>query len=217
MTSDTIPPSDSPALDWRAARATSGRLTLGRSALVVVDVCLAYTHPDGVLNGPTYAAVARRCGEVLARARDLGVPVVHTKVEVDERGRDAGVFWTKGQAGLSSMTRGNPWGEPDPAVTPAPGELVVTKQYASAFFGTSLASTLHSWGVESVVVTGVSTSGCVRATAVDACQLGLGPFVVADAVGDKTAPSHDATLFDVQAKYGEVLTSAELFAAWDQA
>lgn len=211
--------SSSPAtgLDWRAARSTAGRLSLGRSALVVVDVCLAYTHPDGALNGPTYAAVAQRCGDVLARARDLGVPVVHTKVEVDEQGRDAGVFWTKGRAGLSSMTRGNPWGEPDPAVAPAPGELVITKQYASAFFGTSLASTLHSWGVESVVVTGVSTSGCVRATAVDACQLGLGPFVVADAVGDKTAPSHDASLFDVQAKYGEVLTSAELFALWEQA
>lgn len=203
------------ALDWQAARPLAGRLTLGRSALLVVDVCRAYTDPEGALTGPTYAATAQQCGVVLDRARELGVPVVHTKVELDEQGRDAGVFWAKGSAGLSSMTRGNPWGDPDPAVVPAPGELVVTKQYASAFFGTSLASTLQSWGVESVVVTGVSTSGCVRATAVDACQLGFGPFVVADAVGDKTPRSHEASLFDVQAKYGEVLTSEELFAAWD--
>lgn len=208
-----MPPANS-ALDWRAARDLAGRLELGRPALVVVDVCRAYTAPDGVLTGPTYAAVAQQCGVVLERARALGVPVVHTKVEVDPQGRDAGVFWAKGSAGLSSMTRGNPWGEPDPAVAPLPDELVITKQYASAFFGTSLASSLRSWGVESVVVTGVSTSGCVRATAVDACQLGFGPFVVADAVGDKTAPSHDASLFDVQAKYGEVLTTEELFATW---
>jgi maleamate amidohydrolase len=92
-----------------------------------------------------------------------------------------------------------------PEVAPVEGELVVTKQYASAFFGTSLASTLVALTVDTVVLVGVSTSGCIRATGVDAVQHGFIPLVVRDAVADRTPQTHEANLFDLQAKYAEVV------------
>ena len=88
---------------------------------------------------------------------------------------------------------------------PVAGETVITKQYASAFFGTTLASTLTSLGVDTVLIAGVSTSGCVRASAVDACQHGFVPLVVREAVGDRHPAPHEANLFDLQAKYAEVV------------
>ena len=89
---------------------------------------------------------------------------------------------------------------------PGPGETLITKQYASAFFGTTLASTLTALGVDTLLIAGVSTSGCVRATAVDACQHGFVTWVVRDAVGDRADGPHEANLFDLQAKYAEVVT-----------
>lgn len=201
---------------WREQRERGVRLPFGHSALVVVDFCLAYTDPTGPSHGPTYDAVADRCARVIASARRRGVRVVHTQVALADDGSDGGVFWRKAPA-LRALTRGNPLAEPDPRVAPVAGELVVHKQYASAFFGTSLASTLHTLGIDTVAITGVSTSGCVRATALDACQSGFVPYVVADAVGDRTATSHDATLFDIQAKYGEVVDADELERLWDVA
>jgi nicotinamidase-related amidase len=93
---------------------------------------------------------------------------------------------------------------------PAAGETVITKQYASAFFGTSLASTLTALGVDTVLIAGVSTSGCVRASALDACQHGFVPLVVRDAVGDRHPAPHEANLFDLQAKYAEVVGLADM-------
>lgn len=92
-----------------------------------------------------------------------------------------------------------------PEVAPAEGELVISKQYASAFFGTPLASILVARGVDTVVLVGVSTSGCIRASGVDAVQHGFIPLVVRDAVGDRTPQTHEANLFDLQAKYAEVV------------
>lgn len=89
---------------------------------------------------------------------------------------------------------------------PKPGETVITKQYASAFFGTPLSSLLASLGVDTLLIAGVSTSGCIRATAVDACQHGYVPLVVREAVGDRHPAPHEANLFDLQAKYAEVVT-----------
>jgi maleamate amidohydrolase len=89
---------------------------------------------------------------------------------------------------------------------------VITKQYASAFFGTSLASTLTALGVDTLLIAGVSTSGCIRASALDACQHGFVPLVVRDAVGDRHAAPHEANLFDLQAKYAEVLSLGQAVA-----
>ena len=110
--------------------------------------------------------------------------MVHTRVRYSAGGADGGVFFRKVPA-LQALVGDGPMGELMPPVAPTDDELVIVKQYASAFFGTSLASTLHAAGVDTVVVVGVSTSGCIRATAVDAIQHGFVPLVVADAVGDR--------------------------------
>jgi maleamate amidohydrolase len=184
-----------------------GRLPPGdRPALVVVDFVRAYLAPDS----PLYAGVepARdACVRLLASARSAGIPVLHTNVRFQRGGRDGGVFFRKLPALRCFEDGVSPdLGQFDPALEPLPGETVITKQYASAFFGTSLASTLTAAGVDTLLVAGVSTSGCVRATAVDACQHGFVPLVVRDAVGDRHPAPHEANLFDLQAKYAEVVS-----------
>ncbi len=177
-----------------------------RPALLVIDFVRAYL----VEGSPLYAAAepARAAAQTLLEAaRRSGIPVVHTNVQYQPGGRDGGVFFRKVPA-LRCFEAG---ARPDLAefaagLEPVAGETVITKQYASAFFGTSLASTLTALGVDTVLIAGVSTSGCVRASAVDACQHGFVPLVVREAVGDRHPAPHEANLFDLQAKYAEVVS-----------
>jgi maleamate amidohydrolase len=176
-----------------------------RPALLVIDFVRAYL----TRGSPLYAGVdAARdaCCELLGSARTAGIPIVHTNVRYQPGGRDGGVFFRKVPA-LRCFVDG---AHPELAafaegLEPVAGETVITKQYASAFFGTTLASTLTALGVDTVLIAGVSTSGCVRATTLDACQHGFIPLVVRDAVGDRHAAPHEANLFDLQAKYAEVV------------
>lgn len=194
------------SLDENYARGGFGKsLAFGRRpALLVIDFVQAYLVPGS----PLYAAAepARdACKTLLGAARAAGIPVLHTNVAYQRGGRDGGVFFRKVPA-LACFEVG---AHPElaafaPGLEPADGETVITKQYASAFFGTSLASTLTSLGVDTVLIAGVSTSGCVRASAVDCCQYGFVPVVVRDAVGDRAPGPHEANLFDLQAKYAEV-------------
>jgi maleamate amidohydrolase len=179
-----------------------------RPALVVIDFVQAYLKPGS----PLYAGVEQAradCETLLKACRAAGIPIVHTNVAFQKGGRDGGVFFRKVPA-LASFEAGA-----DPELSrfgdglePAPGETVITKQYASAFFGTSLASTLTALGVDTLLIAGVSTSGCVRATGVDACQHGFIPVIVREAVGDRAPGPHEANLFDLQAKYAEVVDLA---------
>jgi maleamate amidohydrolase len=121
------------------------------------------------------------------------------------------VFYRKVPA-LKVFEKGNPLGAFPEVLRPEGDDLVVTKRYASAFFATHLAATLSALGVDTLLICGTSTSGCVRASAVDACQSGFAPFVVRDACGDRHAAPHDAALFDLQAKYAEVIAEAEAIA-----
>ncbi len=176
-----------------------------RPALLVIDFVRAYLVPGSPLYAGVDAAHAA-CRELLQAARQAGIPIVHTNVQYQPGGRDGGVFFRKVPA-LKSFEAG---ARPDLAafaegLEPAPGETLITKQYASAFFGTSLASTLVALGVDTLLIAGVSTSGCVRATTVDACQHGFVPLVVREAVGDRHPAPHEANLFDLQAKYAEVI------------
>jgi len=187
------------------------RLSPGtRPALLVIDFVRAYVVEDSPLYGGESCLAARRGAEaLLAAARRAGIPVIHTNVEYEPGGRNGGVFFRKVPA-LASFERGR---RPDLAafaegLEPAPGETVITKQYASAFFGTTLASTLTALGRDTLLLAGVSTSGCVRASAVDCCQHGFVPLVVRDAVGDRAPGPHEANLFDLQAKYAEVISLA---------
>ena len=187
--------------------------TLGwgqRPAVLVVDMCQAYVQPDSPLYAGVEAAYAT-AAEVVSAARAGEHPVLFTRVEYMLGGADGGLFFRKVGA-LRCFERGNPLGDFTPALAPQPGDVVVTKQYASAFFGTSLAATLKAIGADTVVVCGVSTSGCVRASALDALQHGFIPIVVADACGDRDPRPHEANLFDLASKYADVILAAEAIA-----
>lgn len=175
-----------------------------RPALVLIDFVRAYFEPEAELYMGTDDCLAE-AARVLASARAAGILVVHTKVSFSADGVDGGVFFRKVGA-LRHFVGDTPLGQIMPQVAPRPDEIVIVKQYASAFFGTSLASTLTAARVDTLIVTGVTTSGCVRATAVDAVQHGFIPLVVRDAVADRDARPHEANLFDLQAKYAEVVT-----------
>ncbi|MEV4840461.1 isochorismatase family protein [Nonomuraea sp. NPDC049486] len=178
-----------------------GTLPFGeRPALILIDLMRAYFEP-----GADLYMGSRDCldsaARVLSAARAAGVPVVHTRVAFGAGGLDGGLFYRKVPP-LRHLA--GPLGELMPEVAPADGEVVIVKQYASAFFGTTLASTLTSLRVDTLLIAGVSTSGCVRASAVDAVQHGFVPVVVRQAVGDRDPGPHEANLFDIGAKYGEI-------------
>ena len=179
-----------------------------RPALVLIDFVRAYFEKGAELYMGNDACL-HEAAAVLESARSAGIPVLHTKVSFSADGADGGVFFKKVGA-LRHFVGDTPLGEIMPEVAPVAGEVVVTKQYASAFFGTSVSATLTSARVDTLVITGVSTSGCVRATAVDAIQHGFIPLVVREAVGDRDVRPHEANLFDLQAKYAEVLPAAEV-------
>ncbi len=202
-----------PAPVTRHATGFGHRLGWGRRpALLLIDVVRAYFTPGSPFDLGTTEAVDG-CARLLRQARAAGVPVVHTTVRHGADGADAGLFAAKVPA-LEIFRAGRPGGLADtmPAVAPRPGEVVVVKQYASAFCGTSLSATLVSLGVDTVVIGGVSTSGCVRASATDALQLGFRPMVVRQACGDRTAAVQEANLFDLDAKYADVVDEDEALA-----
>ena len=175
-------------------------------ALLIVDVCIGYFVDGSPLRLDADAMLANSV-RLAAAARAAAAPVVFTRVEYAPGGADGGWFYRKLGA-LSCWDRGNPLAAFHPDLTPAPADLVVTKQYPSAFFGTSLAATLNTARVDTVLVCGLSTSGCVRATALDALCHGFRPFVVRDACADRSPATHDQNLFDLQSKYAEVLDTA---------
>jgi maleamate amidohydrolase len=190
-----------------------GRIGFGvRPAVVVVDVVAAYLDGGPLTDaGGRFESARASAARVVDAARAGGHPVVFTTVRLAPGGADAGWFAVK-VPGLRAFEAGSPHAAFPAAPAPAPGEVVVTKQYASAFFGTSLAATLTAARIDTVVVVGFSTSGCVRATALDALQHGFRPIVVADACGDRDAATHDQNLFDLDAKYADVLDEAEVIA-----
>jgi len=202
---------DSLGADYRQA-GFGGRLAFGkRPALLVVDVVQAYLEPSSPLYAEGFVSALAVNERLLAAARAAGLPVVFTGVVYSADGRDGGLFFRKVPA-LRCFVQGSPLGAFAPTLQPRADDVVVLKQYASAFFGTSLASTLTALGIDTLLITGFSTSGCVRATALDALQHGFAPFVVREACGERDARTHEANLFDLQAKYAEVISEAQAHA-----
>ena len=184
------------------------RLGFGDSpALILVDFVQAYFDESCALYAGVEDALksALRIREL---ARAAGIPVIYTNVVYYEEGRDGGVFFRKAPV-LKNFLVGDSMGNWPAGLQPADDELVITKQYPSAFFGTSLASTLKGMGVDTLIITGVTTSGCIRATCVDAMSNGFIPIVVADACGDRHEAPHEANLFDMNAKYADVVGETE--------
>jgi maleamate amidohydrolase len=187
-----------------------GRAGLGRRpALVVIDVNRGFTDPASplVCELDDVVAAIRR---LLDGFRAAGLPVAFTTVAYDDAGkRAASVFIDKVPA-LLTLEAGSPWTEVDPRIAPRENEPVLTKLWASAFHGTPFASFLTAQGCDSLVVTGASTSGCIRATAVDALQHGYRVLVPRDAVGDRNPDAHEANLYDIDTKYGDVVTTDDV-------
>ncbi|MFN3817796.1 isochorismatase family protein [Blastomonas sp.] len=197
--------------DDYSAAGFGGSLAFGsRPALLIVDVVMAYLAKDS----PLYAGVEAELAaneRLLAAARAARIPVIFTNVVYEPGGFSGGMFYRKVPA-LKAFERGSPLGAFPDTLQPLPSEIVVSKQYPSAFFGTPLAGMLVAAGIDTLLITGYSTSGCVRATALDALCHGFAPFVVKEASGDRDAHVQQANLFDIQAKIGEVIGCADALA-----
>jgi len=175
-----------------------------RPALVVVDMSVGFTDPASPLHCEL-EPVVEAIGRLLEVARAAGLPVVYTTVAYDDAARETAAVFIEKVPALLTLAAGSRWVQIDERLRPQPGEPVLTKLFASAFFGTSLAELLDRAGCDGVIVTGASTSGCVRATVVDALQHGYRVVVPREAVGDRNASAHEANLYDIDAKYGDVV------------
>ena len=181
--------------------------TLGfgnRPAVIVVDFVKAYTTPGAPFFGQGVVDAVQHSVPLLEAARAAKVPLLYTHVVYHPSGADGGLFFKKVPA-LKLFVKGAALGEIDSLITPHPQDFIITKQYPSCFFGTSLASTLKALAIDTIVLIGCSTSGCVRATAVDGIQYGYRVVVPRECCGDRHDGPHDAALFDINAKYGDVV------------
>lgn len=181
-----------------------------RPALILVDFVQAYFEQGSPLYAGVDGALASAL-RLLAAARDAGIMRVITNVTYRKGLVDGGIFTRKVPA-LALFEQGNPLGRFPNGLEPRADEIVISKQYPSAFFGTSLAATLTAAKIDTLVITGLTTSGCVRATCVDTMSSGFIPIVVREAVGDRAAGPHDANLFDMSAKYADVVGEADVLA-----
>lgn len=174
-----------------------------RPALLVVDFVNGFLDPS-IFGGGNIADAAQRTIPLLKSARGKGLPIVFTRIVYAEDGSDAGV-WCEKAPRLKTLTESAAASQVVDFLAPLRGELVVRKTQASAFFGTDLSSHLTYKGVDSIMIAGCTTSGCVRATVVDAISYNFRTIVVSDCVGDRAAGPHEANLFDIGQKYADLI------------
>jgi maleamate amidohydrolase len=198
-------------LDENYARAYGQKAGFGKKpALILVDFVEGYFDPDCDLYADVDDTLASAL-RVREAAHEAGIPVVLTNVVYHPKAIDGGRFFEKAKP-LRYFLQGSAMGAWPDGLEPRDDELIISKQYPSAFFGTSLASTLTSLGVDNVILTGLTTSGCIRATCVDSMSHGFITTVVREAVGDRHDDPHEANLFDMNAKYADVVSEAEICA-----
>lgn len=182
----------------------------GRIGLLIVDFVNGFADP-AVFGGGNIAPAIARTAQVLEKARAMGWAVAHSRIVYADDGSDGNVFSIK-VPGMQTLTEHAAISAIVPELTPVPGELVVRKTVPSAFFGTGLAPWLTQRGVETLLIAGATTSGCVRASVVDAMCHGFRPVVMADCVGDRALAPHEANLFDIGQKYGDVVPAERVLA-----
>ena len=179
-----------------------------RPALVVIDMLKAFTDPNMTL-GANLDAQIEVIKPLLAAARERKFPIIFsTVIDEDADFKDAGI-WALKQKGVVTLKAGTNGVEVDPRLDFRKTDTLLVKKYASCFFGTDLVPRLLAHRVDTLIITGCTTSGCVRATAVDACQNGFRPMVVREAVGDRSVSAHNQSLFDLDAKYADVVSLDE--------
>ena len=179
-----------------------------RPALIVIDMTLGFTDPESPLACDLEGPVAN-IGRLLEAARRAEIPVLFTTVAYRESDKLTAAAFIDKVPALLTLEAGSRWAEIDPRIAPRTEEPVLNKLFASGFYGTGLSSALTAAGVDTLIVTGASTSGCVRATVVDALQYGFRPVVPREAVGDRNPSAHEANLYDMDAKYGDVIPVEE--------
>lgn len=183
-----------------------------RPALVLVDFAQAYFDPDAPLYGGAGCVSAHNHAIVLAdTARATGVPVIFTEVKYQPGGGDGGAFYAKVSA-LSCFDAGRDTQKLVDGLNVEDGDLMITKQYPSAFFGTSLAATLQFHKIDTLIIGGLTTSGCVRATCIDSISSGFVTLIAQEACGDRAIGPHEANLFDMSAKYADLITTTDAVA-----
>jgi maleamate amidohydrolase len=184
------------------------RLGFGeRPALILIDYVEAYFDKSSPLYADVDDALASGI-RIRDAARRSRVPVIYTNVVFTKGGINGGMFIKKVPT-LHIMEQGGPMGAWPKGLEPKEDELVISKQYPSAFFGTTLSSTLTAAGIDTLILTGLTTSGCIRATCIDTVSYGFRPIVVGEACGDRDERPHEANLFDMNAKYADVVTEKE--------
>jgi len=202
-------------LDGYRAKGLAGRVGFGRRpAVVVIDFIVGFTDLESPLASDLDPQI-EATGRLLEIARSRSVPVYFTTVVYEPDLKDAGLFIAKVPS-LKTLVRGSRWVELDPRLHRRESEPIIEKRYASAFFGTPLASTLTVNGIDTLIVAGCTTSGCVRATVVDALQHGFRAIIPPECVGDRSAEQHAANLVDMDGKYGDVVDLAEVIATLDR-
>lgn len=185
------------------------RTGLGKTpSLLVVDFVNGFTDPE-IFGGGNIPEAVTATVPLLALARAKGLPIIFTRIVYAADGSDASL-WCQKVPRLRELTEASPASHVVSELAPLPGELVIRKTQASAFFGTHLAACLVSYGVDSLIVTGCTTSGCVRATVVDAMSHNYRTVVVTDCVGDRALDPHRANLFDMGQKYSDLMRSSEV-------
>jgi maleamate amidohydrolase len=199
---------DKEATEVYAKAGLGGSVTVGsRPAVLVIDFSCGFTDPECALGSDMTDAV-EQTRRVLDAARAKGLPVIFTTIGFEPSLKDGGL-WIQKAPSLGDLQIGGRWVEIDPRLEPREDETIVLKKGASGFFGTNLASILVSLGVDSVVLCGATTSGCIRATAVDLLQYGWPTLVPRECVADRAQAPHEANLFDIQAKYADVVSVDE--------
>lgn len=188
-------------------RAYDNALGFGKNpALILIDFAQAYFEPGNMLYSEVDDALESAV-RIRNKAREAGIPIYYTNVVYQNGGVDGGVFFKKAKP-LVNFVKGNPMGDFVKGLDPLPDEPVISKQYPSAFFGTTLAATLTAQKIDTLIITGLTTSGCIRATCIDCCSSGFIPIIVEDACGDRHDAPHQANLFDMNAKYGDVVSES---------
>jgi len=186
------------------------KLGFGRHpALVIVDIIQAFTDPDMPL-GSEMGKEIIETNRVIDACREANVPMFFTTTAYDDAALKDGGVWVLKQKGAATLRSGTPAVELDPRLHYQQGDSLLVKKYASCFFGTDLLSRLISHGCDTVLIAGATTSGCVRGTAVDAVQNGFRPIVIKEAVCDRSVAAHEQSLFDLEAKYCDVVPIDEV-------